>query len=136
MNITLGSLLNEHLHALQELDLLPQDTDLESTGDTREAAISKDATEAPARQQEDQPVTRTQHSGRTGGLTWFEEMLEGSQLGRTQNTRRGVGVSDGSTVEWEVAEYYNDGSEVLQSPTGSKRKIGDVGNDDDVSMQH
>ncbi|KIW88890.1 uncharacterized protein Z519_10374 [Cladophialophora bantiana CBS 173.52] len=144
MNITLGSLLSEDLRALQDLDLLPEDVDTEeSTDDAQQFMMSgalqqsdDDAAQGATTQQKNQPLTRTQRSGRTGGLTWFEEMLDGSRLGRTQNTRRGVGVSnDGWTqVEWEVSEYFDDGSEEL--PTGSKRKIGDVGKDEDAAMQH
>ena len=144
MNITLGSLLSEELHTLQDLDILPEDADLQSTDDAQRLTMSgaltqgdSSAEEAPARQQENQPLTRTQQSGRTGGVSWFEEMLDGSRLGRTQNTRRGVGVSnDGSTrVEWEVSEYYDDDTEAPKTPTGSKRKLGEVDKDEDVSMQ-
>ncbi|KIW28700.1 uncharacterized protein PV07_08338 [Cladophialophora immunda] len=147
MNITLGSLLSEDLRALQDLDLLPEDVEAEGSADdaqqfTMSGALQQGdqaAAEAAAIQQQNQPLTRTQRSGRTGGLTWFEEMLDGSRLGRTQNTRRGVGISnDGLTrVEWEVSEYFDDGSdEPLQTATGSKRKIGDVGKDEDATMQH
>lgn len=148
MNVTLGSLLNEHLQALQELNLLPEEADSQDkTDDTQQPTTSgavglSDGTAeiAATTPQSSQPVTRTQHSGRTGSLTWFEELLDGSRLGRTQNTGRGIGVSnDGSTrVEWQVSEYYDDGTDVPQTSTSSKRKIADVGKDDgdDVSMQH
>ncbi|KIW69564.1 hypothetical protein PV04_05434 [Phialophora macrospora] len=144
MNITLGSLLNDDLQALQELDLLPEAPTPEGTDAPGQFTMSgglgqgdSSAVEASA-QQAIQPVTRTQRSGRSGGLTWFEEMLEGSRLGRVQNTRRGVGVTnDGSTrVEWEVSEYVDDGSEAPPTPGSSKRKIEAVTQDDDVRMQH
>jgi hypothetical protein len=144
MNITLGSLLNDDLEALQELDLLPEVANAEGTDAAEQFTMSgglgegeSGAVEASA-QPEIHPVTRTQRSGRTGGLTWFEEMLDGSRLGRVQNTRRGAGVTnDGSTrVEWEISEYFDDGSEQPPTPTSSKRKIDDVAQDDDVRMQH
>ncbi|KIX92284.1 uncharacterized protein Z520_12030 [Fonsecaea multimorphosa CBS 102226] len=146
MNITLGSLLSEDLRALQDLELLPEDVEAgELADDAQQFTMSgalqqgdEDAAQGRATQQENQPVIRTGRDGRTGGLTWFEEMLEGSRLGRAQNTRRGVGISnDGLTrVEWEVSEYVDNGSEEsVQTATGSKRKIGDVGKDDDTTMQ-
>ncbi|OAP58812.1 hypothetical protein AYL99_06109 [Fonsecaea erecta] len=147
MNITLGSLLSEDLRALQDLNLLPEDVEAEGSADnaqpfTMSGALqhgNETAATDPATRQEIQSPTRTQRSGRTGGLTWFEEMLEGSRLGRSQNRRRGVGISnDGLTrVEWEVSEFFDDGSEEsIQMATGSKRKIGDVGKEEDTAMQH
>ena len=132
MNITLGSLSSQDIHSLQELDLLPEDFE---PGDVQPS--DKTAVQAPATpQQQEQAVTRTEWSGRIGGLSWFEEMLDGSRLGRTQNSRRGIGISsDGSTsVEWEISEYYDDGTEQATPPGVSKRKIGDVGEDDEVEM--
>lgn len=134
MNITLGSLLSQDLHALQDLDLLPEDLDLEDVQNTQQSLVGAPTEQAVVSQAATQGLTRTRRAGRSGGLSWFEELLEGSRLGRTQNIRRGVGVSaDGSTsVEWEISEYVDDGSEELESastPTGSKRKIGDVAGD-------
>jgi hypothetical protein len=144
MNVTLGSLLSEDLEALQELDLLPEDANVGDINDNGQRTLSgalgqgdNGTVQAPV-QQEHQHVTRTQHIGRSGNLTWFEEMLDGSRLGRTQKTRRGAGFSnDGSTrVEWEVSEFFDDSTEEPQTTSGSKRKIGEVANDDDVNMQH
>lgn len=134
LNITLGSLRSEDIHALQELDLLPEDIEEEALRPSEQ-----DASPAPAGLQKDEAVTRTERGGRSGDLSWFEEMLAGSRLGRTQNTRRGVGVSsDGSTrVEWEISESFDDGSGEAgsgEAATGSKRKLGDVAGKDDVKM--
>lgn len=130
----MGSLLSEDIRALQELDLIPEDVDTENLQPTEQNV------QASARQQENQPVTWTERGGRTAALTWFEEMLDGSRLGRIQRMRRGMSVreDDSTRVEWEVSEYFDDGSgdaESAQTPTGSKRKIGDVGDGDDVKMQ-
>ncbi|KAK4946055.1 hypothetical protein LTR10_014857 [Elasticomyces elasticus] len=130
LNITLGSLVNEDIRALQDLELVPGDIDPE------DVRPSQGTTEqAPVKQRDDQTLSRTERNGTSGGLSWFEEMLDGSKLGRTHNIRRGVGVtSDGTTrVEWEVSEYVDDGKGETNQ-TGSKRKIDDVGNDD-VRMQ-
>jgi hypothetical protein len=134
MNVTLGSLLSRDLQALQDLDLLPEDFDLEDVQPSHQGLVQAPAEQAVVSQAGNQGLTRTQRTGRTGGLSWFEELLEGSRLGRSQNIRRGVGVSaDGSTsVEWEISEYVDDGSEDLDpasTSAGSKRKIGDVGSD-------
>ncbi|KAI1609073.1 hypothetical protein EDD37DRAFT_137810 [Exophiala viscosa] len=127
LNITLGSLVNDDIRALQDLELVPGDFDPD---DVRPSQTTTE--QAPATQRDDQNLTRTGHNGQSGDLSWFEEMLDGSRLGRTHNIRRGVGVSsDGNTrVEWEVSEYVDDGTADAHQ-TGSKRKIGDIGNDDE-----
>jgi hypothetical protein len=65
-------------------------------------------------------------------------MIEGSRLGRTGRTRRGAGMSaDGSTtVEWEITEWVDDGSQE-EASSGTKRKIGEAegGNEKDVEMR-
>ncbi|EXJ85095.1 hypothetical protein A1O3_05770 [Capronia epimyces CBS 606.96] len=132
INITLGSLLSQHLRSLQELDLLPEDLELIDVQPAQQGLVQAQTEQAVASLGDSPALTRTRRTGRSGDLSWFEELLEGSRLGRAQNIRRGVGVSaDGSTsVEWEISEYIEDGSEEPTSaatPTGSKRKIGDVG---------
>ncbi|KIX07590.1 uncharacterized protein Z518_02243 [Rhinocladiella mackenziei CBS 650.93] len=116
MNITLGSLLSEDIRALQDLDLLPEDAEPQDVLSTEQGSV-----QAPAGQQ---ALARTGRRGITGTLSWFEEMLDGSRLSRTHNIRKGVGVSaDGSTtVEWEITEYFDDGtgeSQEAQTSTGS-----------------
>ncbi|PYH45709.1 uncharacterized protein BP01DRAFT_391479 [Aspergillus saccharolyticus JOP 1030-1] len=55
-------------------------------------------------------LSRSYRQGTLGGIPWFEEMIEGSQLGRLMKMRRGVGVSDdhSTTVEWEISEWSSD----------------------------
>ena len=81
-------------------------------------------------------IRRSERQGSFQGIPWFEEMIEGSRLGRTGTSRRGVGASaDGSTqVQWEVSEW-TEGLEETPQPAGlsSKRKIREVG-DDDLEM--
>lgn len=127
MNVTIGSLRGEDLRALDELDLLPED-------------MSKDAI-ATSLSAEGSALERNQLSPLTlsgGDVPWFEEMIEGSRLGRTEKTRRGVVISgDGRTrVEWEVSEFDDEGP---QTPRG-KRKLEDDSrqgdeDDDDVQMR-
>ncbi|KAK5049480.1 hypothetical protein LTR84_004409 [Exophiala bonariae] len=139
LSVTLGSLSTEDLEALHELDILPSDTDAESAPSsemqqTHQGTVSGEESNS-------QLITRSQRSGTTEGLSWFEELLEGSRLGRGQRTRRGQGVSaDGSTrVEWEVSEYFDGGIEepdAKQSTTASsKRKLDEVVEGDDVNMR-
>lgn len=147
LSITLGSLSNNDLHALQELDLLPddvvnQDIQPNTILPSSSPAVQPPVPSQPAEQmqQRGQTVMHSHRTGRLGAISWFEELLEGSRLGRSHNTRRGHGLSaDGSTkVEWEVSEYFDNGTEEPESsqatPTGSKRKIDDVGAGDDTKM--
>ena len=132
LNITLGSLLGEDIRALQELDLLPDDVEPEDVGATGANFDGSQEVAAPTTTQQSSALSsRTTRKGRSGDVDWFEEMLDGSRLGRTQKTRRGMGVSaDGSTtVQWEVSEWAEGDSEPT-TPFSAKRKIGEVSSDD------
>jgi hypothetical protein len=113
INITVGSLVGEDVRELEEMGLIPEDAtpSLLTTETHQEPVASHQA-------------TRSERQGSVTGLPWFEELIEGSRLGRTGRTRRGMGVSaDGSTtVEWEVSEWVDDESGLEQS-SGMKRKI-------------
>lgn len=130
----MGSLLGDDIRALQELDLLPEDVEPEEIGATDGSSDDKALANSRLAAETDQSVAkRSQRQGRLGDLDWFEEMIDGSRLGRTQKTRRGMGTSaDGTTtVQWEVSEYRDGDSEPSTPTTGSsKRKIGDVSGDD------
>ena len=71
------------------------------------------------------------------GVPWFEEMVEGSTLGRIRRRRGGETSQDGRTrVEWEVVEFDGGEDDSSSGMTGiMKRKIGDVGNGDDLLMR-
>ena len=68
------------------------------------------------------------------GTLWFDEMIEGSELGRIKRRRGGTSsFGRGSTVEWEIVEYrVDDEEELFQNK--SKRKLDMVGKADDVEM--
>lgn len=133
LQITVGSLLGDDIRALEDLNLLPQDIDVDTLTQT----------DAPADTDQDRAVTstgnattRTERSGISGDLSWFEEMISGSALGRTKRIRRGMGVNADGTkrVEWEVTEI-GAGDDDSDSGTGrGKRKIGDVVSHDGVQM--
>jgi len=129
LNVTLASLLRRDIEALEELDLLPDQHTMQqpSTAKLDVIATSESQAGTPA---------RTYRQGTDGEVSWFEEMISGSRLGNL--TRRGMGVSaDGTTaVQWEISEF--DGREATPEPsttTPSKRKIGDVGNGEDIAMK-
>lgn len=135
---------------MHELDLLPEEVD------AQELVVPSTHTDGPAPDEEESRVATTERpsnassaaamhrstrSGRLGDLDWFEELIDGSRLGRTQKTRRGAGLSaDGTTqVSWEISEYVEgedgSGQTVTATSSSSKRKIGDVAEDDDVAMR-
>ncbi|RMZ91950.1 hypothetical protein DV736_g814, partial [Chaetothyriales sp. CBS 134916] len=104
LSVMLSTLGSRGLGRLEELDLLQ----------TAEEAVV--------------PTTRTRtRQGRVGALDWYEELIEGSRLGRTLQTRRGVGTTaDGSTaVQWEVSEWTEADDEAAP-----KRKAGEIEGDD------
>lgn len=121
LSVTLGSLLGEDLRELGELGLLPQGA---LAGD-EQGSISRE-------------LTRNEEGTETLGLPWFQDMIEGSQLGRIGRTRRGGGVSaDGRTkVEWEIVEFGNEENGSSGGIGTAKRKIGGVvgGEGRDVEM--
>ena len=94
LRVTVGSLVRDDLDRLQELGLLPE----EDAGSNHSAV---------AQSGNGQPFVRSQRQLGTGNISWFEEMIDGSSLGRVQRTNHGTRVSaDGTTrIEWEVSEY-------------------------------
>lgn len=118
MSVSVGSLSSEHQRLLEDLDLLPEVVGEEKSG--TELAKSSAATPGsdirpssivvPSLRESD--ITRSVCQGTVGGIPWFEELVEGSRLGRLMRQRRGMGVShDQSTsIEWEISEWRDDGS--------------------------
>ncbi|KAJ5519794.1 Glutathione-dependent formaldehyde-activating enzyme/centromere protein V [Penicillium fimorum] len=122
MSITIGSLLADDQRALDDLRLLPQDSDEEAS---RAGALASSDI-APASEtasssvivppSNDSPnISRSLQYGRTEGIPWFEEMVEGSRLGRLMRSRRGMGVSDdqSTSIQWEFSEWHDDGTSVF-----------------------
>ncbi|KAF7171873.1 hypothetical protein CNMCM5623_004178 [Aspergillus felis] len=146
MSVTIGSLYGEAQRMLEDLDLLPGSSDEgeveeEEAGEADEeekeekggvtvspaehtqtsSAHSTVVVPSPARAP---ALNRSYRRGTTRGIPWFEEMIEGSRLGRIMKTRRGVGVSDDSstTIEWEVTEWMDEGpSEGTQASSEDAR---------------
>ncbi|KGO74063.1 Glutathione-dependent formaldehyde-activating enzyme/centromere protein V [Penicillium italicum] len=119
VSVTIGSLLVDDQHALDDLRLLPRDFEDE---DSR-AGVPTSSDLAPALEttsssvivppsNDSVDISRSLQHGRTGGIPWFEEMIEGSRLGRLMRARRGMGVSDdqSTSIQWEFSEWHDDGS--------------------------
>jgi hypothetical protein len=118
MSVSIGSLSREHQRVLEDLGLLPEESGEEksvsglvkSSASAQGSDIRPYAIVVPSIQEYD--ISRTFHQGTVGGIPWFEEMVEGSRLGRLMRQRRGMGVShDQSTsIEWEISEWQDEGS--------------------------
>jgi len=136
MNITLGSLRERDLLALEDLDLLPEIVDLEQVvkGETERPIQAVSTTSAPTQLTPSgrEELSLTSRSGTSGRISWFEDMIQGSQLGHHSKRKKGHGTSaDGNTtVSWEISEYYEGDDEGAQASSGSKRKAGDIETDD------
>lgn len=135
MSVTVGSLYGEDQHVLEDLNLLPDSSDEEDEeededtegagrteepeGETEEADEEVPATTATAADPSSvvvptlgrEPLTRSYRHGTMSGIPWFEEMIDGSRLGRLMRARRGMGVSDDDSTkfQWEMGEWHDDG---------------------------
>lgn len=113
INLTLGSLLQEDLQDLEDLGLIPE----ESESELEEKQVGSPNRDHALRQ--------------SFGVPWFDGMVEGTRLGRMRRTH-GIQRSDDGTVkvEWEIIEE-SDGPESadVDMETGStssgKRKLQD-----------
>lgn len=134
MSVTIGSLFGEDQSVLEDLGLLPNDVDIENSLDSVGTALTSTTTPSSFLLGSDQPrFSVRRRSGTVGGIPWFEEMIEGSRLGRVAKSRRGVGVStDGSMkIEWDVSEWHSDwvkdrDSESESWKVSGKRKSSDI----------
>ncbi len=118
MSVSIGSLSREHQRLLEDLDLLPEVIGEEKSG----AGLAKSSAVTPGSDirpssivvpfLQESDITRSVRQGTVGGIPWFEEMVEGSQLGRLMRQRRGMGVShdQSASIEWEISEWCDDGS--------------------------
>ena len=128
INLTLGSLLREDIRDLEEMGIMP---DQSETEEEHIAAGESKGTMTPP----DRELALRQ----SFGVPWFDTIVEGTRLGKM---RRGHGIQrsqDGRiNIEWEVVDYTNDESQGLGSQqdmdtdmdidaktTPSKRKLTD-----------
>jgi hypothetical protein len=121
--------LTEDLLSLQELGLLPDDTEQD------EMDIVPTAGTEPGRELTGRDTT---------SIPWFDNLVSGSRLGKMRTTKNVQRSRDGASwVEFEVTEWTadddNEGvereastSESSMSTTGKRKRTG--GNDDSVGM--
>ncbi|KAJ5578584.1 Glutathione-dependent formaldehyde-activating enzyme/centromere protein V [Penicillium hispanicum] len=117
MSIAIGSLLSEDQRALEDLHLLPEDFDDEAShADISTSALTPSLAKASSvivpSFEETPDISRSFRRGTADGIPWFEEMVEGSRLGRLMRAKRGMGVSDdnSTSIEWEISEWHEDGT--------------------------
>ncbi|KAM0819206.1 hypothetical protein AB5N19_05021 [Seiridium cardinale] len=114
IQLTIGSLLTEDLHDLEELGLLTED-DIEDAMDI----VPTNPT----------AVTDLQLTGRDfTHIPWFDSMIQGSRLGNARTSRGAQESRDGTMrVEWEITEWTGeDDGEASEPSTSSKRKRKDT----------
>lgn len=145
MSVALGSLFSDDLGLLEDLDLLPADvaeatshdetaatTTSQPSPSSASTAVSGSATDvSPAETSAPFPFKTYRREGTIAGIPWFEQMIEGSHLGRVMRSRRRVGVSDDqlTTFEWEISEWQGDsdvGRKATSESSSAKRKADDM----------
>ena len=123
MYVSLGSLGVESMALLNDAGVLPS-MDLGNVHEEK----STETTD----------LLKEEEGRETSGEPWFEEIIEGSTLGRLRRRRGGETSTDGKTrVEWEVVEFNGEdehGSTESGIGTG-KRKIGEFEEGEDVDMR-
>lgn len=156
MSVSIGSLYGRDQHLLEDLDLLPGSSEEEESEEESEvdeevpasrnpAPVSTTTAAAPSSSSVVVPTLaseplRSYRSGTMSGIPWFEEMIEGSRLGRLMKARRGMGVSDDDSTKfaWEASEWHDDGTtgairqtqySTFSSSSGKRKRTtrGDVG---------
>lgn len=137
MSVALGSLLGDDLRLLEDLHILPPDEDSSEnivTETVPTTLVTRTAEKAPTAPSASSSRI-SYHSGTLAGVPWFEEMIEGSRLGRIMRSRRGIGISDDDTTtfEWNISEWQD--TDTGRQPTrvltsvasaSGKRKAEDV----------
>lgn len=137
MRVNLGSLGRGSLERLQDLGFLSGEDEEQEDGDQEVAK------EERLRERGSKHVTKKREvEGReVRGNPWFEEMIEGSELGRIKRRRGGkTGRNGRSRYEWEIVEVGGeDGEEMGKgdvSNTGKRKldEVGDGGGEEDTVM--
>jgi hypothetical protein len=101
IQLTLGSLLTEDLHGLEEWGILPGDSGDEDDVDKMDVV----PTATPDRGTGSQLIGRDFNS-----VPWFEGLLSGSRLGNVHTTKGAQQSQDGTVrVEWEISEWTDAG---------------------------
>lgn len=116
--VSVGSLRRESLEILEEAGLFASAGENESELTGEEKGLEKGS-------------AKRKHMRELSGSPWFEEMIEGSELGKLKRRRGWQESPDGKTkIEWEVVEFTPEDEETT-SVDGGKHRI-EVGGDDDA----
>ncbi|KMP07301.1 hypothetical protein CIRG_06982 [Coccidioides immitis RMSCC 2394] len=109
MSVTVGSLSSEDQDILEDLDLLPRDPTNEEIANTSSSTSASPPTDPLQLRFREPQISVTRRAGAIYGIPWFEEMIQGSRLGRIGKHRRGFGASPDRSVqiEWEVTEWHD-----------------------------
>ena len=135
--ISLGSLESESLDILSEVGILGGEEERQEAPSNNQMDYEGGSTNAPAAHSTNTVAARGE-SREVRGQPWFEEMLEGSELGRLRRRRGGMTSKDGSSqVEWEVVEFESNDIEGTQEVgIGTvKRKLGDMAEEGDLPVR-
>jgi hypothetical protein len=126
--VSLNSLEDESIQKLGNMGILPSIQDSDEEERENQGAIT--AAQSGNREIRGQP--------------WFEEILEGSELGKLRRRRGGKVSADGSSsVEWEIVEYDgtpgtntpDTGRDASGSAAPNKRKHEEVAGVNDMEMK-
>lgn len=120
----MSSLKNESVERLEEAGFL-------TANEAETSSAEKTAEASP----QSSSLLRRGEGREARGIPWFEEMIEGSELGRIKRRRGAETSADGSTrIEWEVVEIGGDDGDSEAAST-AKRKISKLDDGDDVHMR-
>ncbi|MCJ1391857.1 hypothetical protein MMC18_004724 [Xylographa bjoerkii] len=122
ISVNLASLRSDSFDILADTGVLP-------------SATPNDESKGPGRFES---MILQDRSTRSRGQPWFEEIIEGSELGRMTRRRGGETSSDGKTrVEWEIVEFNSDeGGDSGEGGIGTaKRKHDELAGGEDVTMK-
>lgn len=105
ISLTLGSLLREDLRDLEDMGLIPDQSDEEGSPGT----TSSEST-----------ALRQSHS-----VPWFDALVEGSQLGKL-GRKHGIQKSEDSSVriEWEVVDFTSEADEDMKDVSEGTERPG------------
>ncbi|KAL8840179.1 MAG: hypothetical protein Q9205_006113 [Flavoplaca limonia] len=121
VHVNLGSLRRGSVEKLADHGLLPDPNTSHDPTMAQPSDGAIDNTNAPKERE-------------IRGAPWFEDMIEGSQLGQIKRKRGGYSSADGrSKVNWEVVEYTSEPGD--NGNNSGKRKLSQVGKENDVAMQ-
>ena len=125
LRVSLGSLDGRSLGVLGDVGILPPGA-ISPPDEEAEPGASAAAKTA---------VVAREGNREIRGEPWFEEIIEGSELGRIRRRRGGRESRDGRVkVEWEVVDFGGEDAE--EGAGNGKRKIGEVaGESEDVAMK-